>query len=264
MTGHLFLNKTLLSQVVLGPGIRGLDAPLIGFVPLGATDALAVMEHIAANHTQQDDPLVRGMATRLPATQYYTYGFEHYIHFTASKTVKVNGDELLAYQYDNGRDVPMTDSLAQNLFAEWYLYLNETGVEADRLEAERLLELAESVFFDPNTDVQYLVNRMCFLPANFVVQVITESPTYGVAAFFSDLGGYISLLTTVVVFLFPLVFQPTEPRTFLPLWMQAKWRARKERKEELKVAEAAQAAKEERKRAREMTAAAVTPSQQQI
>jgi hypothetical protein len=42
------------------------------------------------------------------------------------------------------------------------------------------------------------------------------------------LGGFLNLLTLALLFLFPMTFDPTQPRTFLALWLVQKYRRRKQ------------------------------------
>ena len=74
--------------------------------------------------------------------------------------------------------------------------------------------------------VQFFFNQLCFLPASFNIQVITETHPYNWLAFLSDLGGFANLVTVAVLFLFPLAYQATQPRSFLVFFLADKWKAR--------------------------------------
>jgi hypothetical protein len=41
-----------------------------------------------------------------------------------------------------------------------------------------------------------------------------------------SVGGFLNLLVLILLLFFPLEFNPTQPRTFLALWLLHKWRNR--------------------------------------
>ena len=87
---------------------------------------------------------------------------------------------------------------------------------------------------------------------------------YGVVTFLSDLGGFLNLLTVALLFLFPLAFKATEPRTFIVLMLADKWRARKgQGKQQEQLQEQGQDQKEMTQRQSGGHGEATTPSQSQ-
>jgi hypothetical protein len=70
--------------------------------------------------------------------------------------------------------------------------------------------------------------EVIIFPNTLSVQVIREVQPYTFGSFVADLGGYLNLLSLVLLLLFPIRFQPTKPRTFLALWLLRKWRTRHE------------------------------------
>ena len=94
---------------------------------------------------------------------------------------------------------------------------NRNGSASHALEpgpAECLLHSAHSLNAAPVSNLFGRAYRIAVTP-------------YGVVTFLSDLGGFLNLLTVALLFLFPLAFKATEPRTFIVLMLADKWRARK-------------------------------------
>lgn len=148
------------------------------------------------------------------------YGQGHSITFAASRIVSVEGDERLEYEYSKGADFSYSPAI---------LELQLDAIIADRVAANDSLAVDQMNAWRNDTEVQFLYNQLCFAPASYNVRVVRAVRTYGIVSFLSDVGGFLNLLTIVLLFFFPFAHKLVEPRSFLGVWLGERWKQRKAR-----------------------------------
>jgi hypothetical protein len=213
---HFLVNSTALN-------IR--DSPIaltMGFVPLSAQQLSKGLGLIATGHTESDDPLVLQYAGEVVGQTPFTFSSTHDVRFRVNKIIRLNGSVELDYVYDTGKDIPFVPRGYEFMAQTWLSTISNTST-AEYIYLQSLLVDALN---NPETKIKYLATRICFAPDSFQVQVVTEVAPYGSTNFISDLGGFTNLLTVALLFLFPLLHSPPQPRVFLPMMLLAKWRAR--------------------------------------
>jgi hypothetical protein len=141
----------------------------------------------------------------------FNFGRVQGINFVATLSKSVDAQESLKYAYQSKGTDLTTDAFAEACFQS---LLNHTEDVAER---QRLADARAS---PANT---LLMVQVYIEPSSMEIQVISDHLPYTLSNFASDLGGYLNILSLSLVLLFPLAFAPTRPRSFLLLWLHAKW-----------------------------------------
>jgi hypothetical protein len=150
-------------------------------------------------------------------TFYLQSGRQIGLSVSASVTQKLDGAEHMQLSYENTGELvyPATTAASDVFFQRW---LNST---TDALEREKMIA------FKANPNVTYGFWEVTVFPSSLRAQVVTEVQPYTLSNFVSDVGGVLNLLALSFLLLFPITFEPTQPRTFLAMWLIRKWRNRK-------------------------------------
>lgn len=201
--------------------------PFSNLVGLSAGATLSALELIAAGHTAPQDPVVYRIATQDGTARLGAYGYNRLLElsFSATRSVDVNGQSSIDYSYDVVTNLPRSPAQTARDFQQ--LLDSSTPVEVARLQQLMLL---------PSTS--YQSTRLCVEPRSFQVQVIRSLRLYSFASFLTDLGGAVNFISLSLLILFPLSASITRPRSFLPLWIMARWQRRNQAAHSMEAAEA--------------------------
>jgi hypothetical protein len=163
----------------------------------------------------------------------FAYGQRFLLQFSATRWLRLSGEEQLQYEYSFSGGHPLTGEQQAACFPS---LLNSTR------------NASEHAFVQTLSNLTCLYFSVDIFPRTLVVQTISEVVSYGWSSFLADVGGALNLMSLVVLLLFPIAFEPTKPRTFLALWLISKWRLRHEHETEYDRQEAENASVEMRRK----------------
>jgi hypothetical protein len=161
---------------------------------------------------QLEHPEVQPDMARYAEVGDFIYGARYQVHFSASRVIRLSGEEEVKYDYSLTGGHPLTSAQQSALVAG---LINRTDNAVERATITSLSTDPHITIFCLEVDVT---------PNSLGVQTITEVSTYKFSTFFSELGGALNLLALVLILLFPLTAEPTKPRKFVILWIIEQWR----------------------------------------
>jgi hypothetical protein len=206
---HSFINQSLFGSAPTTFTAQ----PQFGLVWMNETTALAAAELHAANRTDPTDPAVIAVMDAVAMHSFLQSGQLSWNTFTATRTERVDGTVEITRDYSQ---VGLSDFTTTGMAKLLHGRLSRTEDEQERTRMEKLY-LQEGV--------TYYVSRVCTAPVSLAERVVHESSPYGLASFLADVGGFLNLLALAMAVLFPLVKSATQPRTFVPFWLQRNFRA---------------------------------------
>ena len=169
-TAHVLMNQTAMVEAGF------LSPPAFAVVSLSLRSTLALNELHGAGHFS--DALAKTWVTDsgVKLQGYFSFGRTILVSFTVLRSIGVNGEQSLDYQYATIGDMPRS---AAQIDADFQLFLAATPNPADRARYTALRA-------DPST--LYATTALCSLPESMRVQNVREENLYGFSQFFSDLG----------------------------------------------------------------------------
>jgi len=208
---HLMVNDTRMQQNP-NPGTPGFALYMFNISQaLGLAEVLhyvSTLGNSSADSAAAADAL-NAWSAPIPYMAYTDWDSIFYFHSATTRTLYSDGRDELDYAYSSAGHMSVQPATVDSMFRE---LLTETPNATERVQLTALHN---------RSDVTYHFHRFCTQPQSMMVNVVRQSHPYTLASFLADVGGALNLLTVVLLALFPLAKQVTQPRTFGPLlWMQ--------------------------------------------
>lgn len=184
----------------------GLDAtPMFSMSALSSPAMLAMHEIASAGLVASpNDPALQWIFIREDYSSVACLPFDSVtqLETATTRTVQVSKSTNYIYDYQALGSTPMSPA---NKEQNWQRLLNQTQDATERAALQSLKD-------DPTS--HYASALVCAKPRSFIIQEVALFRIYGWGPLISDLGGFLSILSVVLLLLFPLIHNEPKLREF--------------------------------------------------